>query len=126
MPVPQPVIYAASSIAQNDPLMRNRNAKGKVEPTGTVDPLRAFEIDARQMYPELQQWMTFPEADRIRRVDTIARRPTAHRDLNYVIWRETMPDGPGGKPVGSVEVSARAIRRLLGLADPPVPKVEKV
>ena len=117
----EPQIYAASEVAQNDPTMRNQKKDPKKVSTGAVDPLRSFENDARHLYPELMQWTSFKPEDREKKVDVIAKRPTAHRDLNYVIWRETQPDHTGAV-TGSPDVAIKALRRLFAMKDP---KVEK-
>ena len=118
MPVAEPVIH--DPVRAYDALRESQRNVPKVAevPKPNTDPLRAFEIDARHMYPELQHWMTYAEADRLIRVDQIALRPTAHRDLNYVIWRETIKADGTNRPAGSQEVAVTALRRLFGLLDP--------
>lgn len=117
MPVAEPVIH--DPVRAYDALRETQRNAPKVDQVQkpNTDPLRAFEIDARHMYPELQHWMTYEESDRLQRVETIALRPTAHRDLNYIIWRETIR-GDKNRPVGSQEVAVTALRRLFGLLDP--------
>lgn len=119
--MPEPQIYAASEVAFNDPSSRNNKKDAKKVATGAVDPLRSFETDARHLYPELMQWTSFAPEDRLKRVDQVAKRPTAHRDLNYIIWKETQPDHTGAV-TGSPDVALKALRKLFGMKDP---KVEK-
>lgn len=106
--MPEPVIYDAHQAIAASRATRKQTQE-RPQP---VDPLRAFEIDTRNVFPEFVQWMALKEGDRLARVTSMATRPTAHRDLNYVIWRETQGVG------GSEKVAIAALRRLFGKPDP--------